>query len=40
MRLNEFDPDFYREMEQRLGAAGDFARAYVMTLTGLAGQGN
>jgi uncharacterized protein len=41
------DTDFYREMEQRLGAKGDFARAYVMaheyghhvqTLTGLAGQ--
>ena len=24
------DPDFYREMEQKLGAQGDFARAYVM----------
>jgi predicted metalloprotease len=24
------DTDFYREMEQRLGAGGDFARAYVM----------
>ena len=41
------DTDFYREMEQRLGAAGDFARAYVMaheyghhvqTLTGIADQ--
>lgn len=41
------DTDFYREMEQRLGAGGDFARAYVMaheyghhiqTLTGLADQ--
>lgn len=39
------DTDFYREMEQRLGAGGDFARAYVMaheyghhvqTLTGMA----
>lgn len=38
------DTDFYREMEQRLGAGGDFARAYVIaheyghhvqTLTGL-----
>ena len=41
------DTDFYREMEQRLGAGGDFARAYVMaheyghhiqTMTGLADQ--
>ncbi len=41
------DTDFYREMEQRLGAGGDFARAYVMaheyghhiqTVTGLADQ--
>lgn len=41
------DTDFYREMEQRLGAGGDFARAYVMAheyghhiqaLTGLADQ--
>ena len=41
------DTDFYREMEQRLGAGGDFARAYVIaheyghhvqTLTGLADQ--
>ena len=41
------DTDFYREMEQRLGAGGDFARAYVMaheyghhvqTLTGLSEQ--
>jgi uncharacterized protein len=41
------DTDFYREMEQRLGAGGDFARVYVMaheyghhvqTLTGLADQ--
>lgn len=41
------DTDFYREMEQRLGAGGDFARAYVMaheyghhvqTLTGLSNQ--
>jgi predicted metalloprotease len=41
------DTDFYREMEQRLGAGGDFARAYVMaheyghhiqTLTGMADQ--
>ncbi|HEY0959065.1 MAG TPA: neutral zinc metallopeptidase [Novosphingobium sp.] len=41
------DTDFYREMEQRLGAGGDFARAYVMaheyghhvqTLTGLSDQ--
>ena len=41
------DTDFYRDMEQRLGAGGDFARAYVMaheyghhiqTITGLAGQ--
>ena len=41
------DTDFYNEMEQRLGAAGDFARAYVMaheyghhvqTLTGLSDQ--
>jgi uncharacterized protein len=41
------DTDFYREMEQRLGAKGDFARAYVMaheyghhiqTLTGLSKQ--
>ena len=24
------DTDFYREMEQRMGAGGDFARAYVM----------
>lgn len=39
------DTDFYNEMEQRLGAGGDFARAYVMaheyghhvqTLTGIA----
>jgi hypothetical protein len=39
------DTDFYRELEQRLGAGGDFARMYVMaheyghhiqTLTGLA----
>ena len=41
------DTDFYREMEQRLGAGGDFARVYVMaheyghhiqTLTGVADQ--
>lgn len=41
------DTDFYREMEQRLGAGGDFARMYVMaheyghhvqTLTGMADQ--
>jgi uncharacterized protein len=41
------DTDFYAEMEQRLGAAGDFARGYVMAheyghhiqnLTGLADQ--
>ncbi|RZK03838.1 MAG: zinc metalloprotease [Novosphingobium sp.] len=41
------DTDFYREMEQKLGAGGDFARAYVMaheyghhvqTLTGLSRQ--
>ena len=41
------DTDFYREMEQRLGAGGDFARAYVMaheyghhvqTITGLSRQ--
>jgi len=41
------DTDFYREMEQRLGAGGDFARAYVMAheyghhvqkLTGMADQ--
>lgn len=41
------DTDFYREMEQRLGAGGDFARVYVMaheyghhvqTLTGLSEQ--
>ena len=41
------DTNFYREMEQRLGAGGDFARAYVIaheyghhvqTLTGLSGQ--
>lgn len=41
------DTDFYREMEQRLGASGDFARVYVMaheyghhvqTLTGMADQ--
>lgn len=41
------DTDFYREMEQRLGASGDFARAYVIaheyghhvqTLTGLSAQ--
>lgn len=41
------DTDFYREMEQKLGAGGDFARAYVMaheyghhiqTLTGLSDQ--
>ena len=41
------DTDFYREMDQRLGAGGDFARAYVIaheyghhiqTLTGIAGQ--
>lgn len=41
------DTDFYREMEQRLGAGGDFARAYVMaheyghhiqTITGLSEQ--
>lgn len=41
------DTDFYREMEQRLGAGGDFARMYVMaheyghhiqTLTGVAAQ--
>lgn len=41
------DTDFYREMEQKLGASGDFARAYVMaheyghhvqTLTGLSDQ--
>lgn len=41
------DTDFYREMEQRLGASGDFARIYVMaheyghhiqTLTGISDQ--
>lgn len=41
------DTDFYEEMERKLGAAGDFARAYVMaheyghhvqTLTGLSAQ--
>ncbi len=41
------DTDFYKEMEQRMGAGGDFARAYVMaheyghhvqTVTGLANQ--
>ena len=41
------DTDFYREMEQRMGAGGDFARVYVMaheyghhvqTLTGIAEQ--
>ncbi len=41
------DTDFYREMESKLGASGDFARAYVMaheyghhiqTLTGLSDQ--
>ena len=41
------DTDFYKEMEQRLGASGDFARVYVMaheyghhiqTLTGMADQ--
>jgi predicted metalloprotease len=41
------DTDFYREMEQRMGAGGDFARVYVMaheyghhvqTLTGLSEQ--
>ena len=41
------DTDFYKEMEQRMGAGGDFARAYVMaheyghhvqTVTGLAAQ--
>jgi predicted metalloprotease len=41
------DTDFYREMEQKLGAGGDFARAYVMaheyghhiqTLVGLSDQ--
>jgi len=41
------DTDFYREMEQRMGAGGDFARVYVMAheyghhvqaLTGLADQ--
>ncbi len=41
------DTDFYTEMEQRMGAGGDFARAYVMaheyghhiqTLTGLSDQ--
>jgi len=41
------DTDFYSEMERKLGAAGDFARAYVMaheyghhvqTLTGLSSQ--
>lgn len=41
------DTDFYREMEQRLGAGGDFARAYVIaheyghhiqTITGIAAQ--
>jgi uncharacterized protein len=41
------DTDFFREMEQRLGASGDFARAYVIaheyghhiqTLTGIADQ--
>ena len=41
------DTDFYREMEQRMGAGGDFARVYVMaheyghhiqTLTGLSDQ--
>ena len=41
------DTDFYRELEQRLGAGGDFARAYVMaheyghhiqTITGLSAQ--
>jgi predicted metalloprotease len=41
------DTDFYREMEQKLGASGDFARAYVIahefghhiqTLTGISDQ--
>ncbi len=41
------DTDFYKEMEQRMGAEGDFARAYVIAheyghhiqhLTGIAGQ--
>lgn len=41
------DTDFYSEMEKRMGASGDFARAYVMAheyghhiqfLTGIAGQ--
>ncbi len=41
------DTDFYREMEQKLGAGGDFARAYVIaheyghhiqTITGIAAQ--
>jgi len=41
------DTDFYKEMEQRMGAGGDFARAYVMaheyghhiqTLTGMSDQ--
>ncbi len=41
------DTDFYKEMEQRLGASGDFARAYVIaheyghhiqTLTGISDQ--
>lgn len=41
------DTDFYREMEQKLGASGDFARAYVIaheyghhiqTITGIAEQ--
>ena len=41
------DTDFYTEMEQRLGASGDFARVYVMaheyghhvqTLTGMSDQ--
>ena len=41
------DTDFYREMEQKLGASGDFARAYVIaheyghhiqTLTGVSDQ--